>query len=481
MKKTKIIAGLLSAVLLSSCSLFGGKDNNGDNGDGDEEQKKHRFELVVTGGTEDEQEAIRSAADGSIVMVNASALQPDSAKVLYEDNGDYVQLEKTKVARVNKVAYTVSIEWSVDQTQAGFKELLDNGQNSNFLYPAYKGYEHKTEQASLSFSVGKLTCGGATCVAPEALKYTCTVQNSQIYYDDLRISQINGVTEQEKVITAGGNTYHYPSTFNMVNYEDEDGEKYNPYFKVHENNKGVEDVKQYYYCNVPGEVIYLSPDGNWGLIAEGNQVLELYAGSAYDLNKSKFPYLEVGKKVIVSGNLSQYCGNIQLGFITKVAALEGSGKFSDFVSASKTFGTIDASVINSWKLDSSIYGTCQKQAIDGFSNSLQQVTGTPDASTLKDRDGKSVTVGALQNNRFTFTLNVSGGESITVAYDYHTDKSGSVGLFNALKAALSNGGSVTIKGTMRYNGRDEGGSPFVLSDGNTGVWNIVPFELAHVA
>ena len=78
--------------------------------------------------------------------------------------------------------------------------------------------------------------------------------------------------------------------------------------------------------------------------------------------------------------------------------------------------------------------------------------------------------------RYTFVLEV-GSQEMTVAYDYHTDKDGNVGVMAALKTALKAGGQMTIKGTVRYAGNNN--LPFI-TEGNNGVWNIVPYLPAHI-
>ena len=424
-----------------------------------------------TGGTAQEQEAIRAACNHSIALKSpSSTIVPTSTPLLEEDKGDFIKLEKSKVERVEKTPYTVSLEWEVDETQSYFKSFVSNEGNTNMLYINYKGWEHKSETGEIKFRLKKATCGGATLSYPEALQYKCNIQNQQKYVDNLTIAQINKVNGS-KTVTAGTSTYTFESTFDMVDYEFHTGEKYSPYFKIHENNADVEGA--YYYCNVPGKVIYTAPDGNWALIADGNQILEVYAGSGTPLTATNFPYLQVGKYVVVTGNLAQYCGNIQLGFVTSITELTDHSAIAE--PAGTTFATMTEQKISGLK--STVDSQYDKSAIDGFSNSLGQVTGTVVANSLKDKDGNSVSsASSLANNRFTFDVQV-GSQTLKVAYDYHTDKDGSVGLFNALKSKLSTSGTtITVKGTMRYSGNNS--SPFLEPKG---VWTIVPYLPSQVA
>lgn len=453
----------LVALVLSGCSF----DPLGWFSKGKEDDNP--IKLNPTGGTADEREAIKTACNGSVAMKSPStSITPMSTPTLEEDAGDFIKLEKTKVAKVNKTAYTVQLEWYVDQTQAYFKSFVGNQGNTNMLYVNYKGWEHKSETGELKFRLKKATCGGASVENPDTMQYTCKIKNAQKFVDNLTIAQINKVNG-EKTITAGTSQYVFESTFDMVNYEFKQGEKYSPYFKIHENNANVESA--YYYCNVNGKVLYTAPDGNWALIADGDQVLEVYAGSGTALTEANFPYLKKGNYVTVTGNLSQYCGNIQLGFVTGIKELTDHSKIAE---PSGQFAEMTEAKIVSLK--SSSNPQYHKNAIDQFSNSLGKVTGTIVDGSLKDRNDAAATAANLENNRFTFDVKV-GNEILKVAYDYHTDKDKSVGLFNALVAKLGTpGASVTIKGTMRYSGNNN--SPFLNPNG---VWTIVPYEAAHVA
>lgn len=466
MKKGKILlASLLTASLLASCDFKfpWSKDKE----DGNIKEKNWPVKIDVSGGSAEEQEAIRAAVNGSIAIKSGTtSVTPLSTIILSEDSGDYMKLEKTKVSK----GHTVTLEWAVDTTSEYYKDFVDNGENSKFLYIKYKGYDYKSETGSISFTLKKATCGEAKAENAN-LVYNCSVKNTQIYIAPLKIAEAIAVTDQQKVVDVKGTDYVYPSTFDMVDYEYHSDKKYSPYFIVDPRNVGIEGVKEYYYCEVPGKVIYLAPDGNWGLIADGNYVLEIYAGAGTALTTANYPYLAVGNYVKVKGNLSQYCGNIQLGFITSITELTNHSEIEE---PSGAYATLDETKLAALNLDAPF--TCQKQAVEGFSNSLAKVTGVIDPTTIKDRDGKSVSASAVVNNRFTFELRV-GSEKIVVAYDYHCDKDGSHGLFNTMKSKLQAGGTLTVEGTMRYNGSDS--SPFILS-GNTGVWNIVPLTSANI-
>ena len=277
-------------------------------------------------------------------------------------------------------------------------------------------------------------------------------------------------------VDADGTIHKYASTFDIVDYEYHDGKTYSPYFLT--NNPEATE-KQYLYLNIPGKVIYTAPDGNWGLLADGKNVLEFYAGSGTAFNEKNWPNL-ANKYVKISGNMGQYCGNVQLGFVTRITALKDAEKATLAEPEPLAYRTIDETLLKSLQIEGY---TCAKQAVkfsDGscLSNGLGQVTGTLVPGSLKNSSAEECEASALvSTKRFTFELQV-GSEKLQVAYDYHTDKDGTHNLFKTLQAKVAAGGQMTLKGTMRYSGNDS--APFI-TEGNNGVWSIVPFLAEHVA
>lgn len=461
--KKKLIYGLV----LCSLALVGcGKKEESNNGGG---KKKYSINFDISGGSDQEKQAMLAAANGNIIVAHGDAdepLIPTSEKVLKEDEGANISVTtKNKSAKAeDKSKHEVSFTWKIESPNGYLDSVKDMDDGvTKYVYPKYKGYSYKTETGKITLEVTKITCGGATATNP-GIKYTVSVQNEQYHHNDVTIAQINAVTEETKTVKVNDSTtVKYPSTFDMVNYEVEAGSKsYSPYFKKDPLNAGME--KQYYYVNVKGKIIYASPDGNWALLADGDQVIELYSGNALDLDATHYPAMAQNDGwVIVSGNLSQYNGNIQIGFITKINPL---ADHTGCTEPTLNYKDVDFS---KFVIDDSFGYECQKQAIDGFSNSLAHVTG----KISKGPDSMS------KGSRFTFELKTANNDVITVAYDYHTDKSGDVGLFDKLEDLVKNHSTdtVTIKGTMRYTGNNT--NPFTLA-GNKGAWQIVPFEANHV-
>lgn len=509
-KLTYLLAGLLAVSSLAAC------------GDDPVKPKNYPIKLAVSGGSEAEQTAIKEAVNFKpLCSVAGSTVTPVATPNLRQDNekGNTVLLTTSYAVAVSGKNYTVDIEWDVDTTSEFYGATFDFDDKHKQVELAYPGYVESGESVgTFSWSIKKLSCGEATCTTQEngnPVKYNAKVYGQEYFHEDMSIAEISAVTAKEKrvEVTKSGSTsvYVFPSTFDLVDYEFDPEEKtYSPYFVG--NNPGKE--KDYRYVNVTGKVIYLAPDGNWGLLANGDDVLEIYAGAGTKLNAQNFPHF-ADEYVTVVGNISQYCGNIQLGFITEVRKADKASVTDPTLTFKNTLEGDLASL--------NIEDAGQKIAVPGLSNSLRKVTGTIVANSLKDRDGNATTVGALQNNRFTFEVKV-GEQKIVVAYDYHTDGNASVGLFNALKAKLQAGGQITVSGTARYSGADTNPfldqcySPKAVKDATTfakgtyylrdglsftkavefeeakksnyyvltsanksGVWTIVPYVTEHIA
>lgn len=474
MKKSRLLLATLAVFTLSGCELpFGNKENKESEGGGGNTPapaKVYDLEPEITGGSEEEKTAILEALNNRpICNLNGSSTSeifPESTPILNEDKGDGIKVTTSQ----NIGEKTVSITWNVDETQEYFAAVLDSDAAHKIIEIKYKGYGNP--DGEFKWSISKLECGEAKALNAN-IEYKAIVKNEEYKHDDYTIDELYAFDDNEKVVTVKGKEYKFPSTFNIVDYEDQGKSTYSPYFIT--NNPDAKE-KQYLYVNVTGKVIYLAPDGNWGLLANGDDVLEFYAGSGTKLNAKNWPNL-AKEYVTVVGNMGQYCGNVQLGFVTKIK----EAKASDITEPSLTFRPIIEENIVQMRKEGYPADT-QALKIDGvhMDGSLRQVTGTLVAGSLKDKDGNVVSDPTkLANNRFTFKLQV-GAKTMAIAYDYHTDGNGEYGdsgLFSTLIDKLVAGGEMTIKGTARYAGNNS--SPFYQT--NDGVWNIVPFDVSHVA
>ena len=464
MKKNKLFYLFpLAALVLSGCSLedlmFWKQKNPGN----------YKISPQIDGGTTEEKEAILNVINSKPICNKSgnavTEILPDVTPTLKEDDGDDIMLTTRQIAKNKKY---VDITWSVPEAQAYYSKVSDLDEVHKLLEINYQHFG--VPAGELTWNISKLVCGGAVCNNPKEMTYKATIMNEEYRHDDTTIAAINKVTDQELVVDAGGTSHKFASTFDIVDYTYHENKDYSPYFLT--NNPEAEQ-KQYLYYNVPGKVIYTAPDGNWGLLGDGNQVLEFYIGAGKALTVNNWPNL-AKEYIVMSGNMGQYCGNIQFGFMTKIKEAPADKK-AHIEEPLLTYPVLTELDIASWKVEGY---TAEKQAIDGFSGSLHTVTGTLIEGSILDKKGEEVTdIDNMVNNRFTFKLQV-GEQVMTVAYDYHTDKEGAVGLFNNIKTALKKGGQMTVKGTMRYSGNDDA---CFITEGNNGVWNIVPFLPEHIA
>ena len=482
MKLSKLLLVGFASMALAACDMpWSKKDKGGDT-------PEYDLNPDISGGSEEEKKAILETLNNKpICMKNgtsSSEIFYDSHPNLMEDEGDNVKLTTKQVVS----GKTVNITWELDESQEYFSKWLKpaTDQNHWFIEIDYKGYDYgKTHgDGSLSWKISKMECGEAKTTG-NVVSYSATVKNEQYYHDNVTIDDCYKIVEGEYTKTdSAGVAHKFPSRFDLVDYDKEDAKgNLSPYYKT--NNPEAKE-KQYYYVNVTGKVIFLAPDGNFGLIADGDNVLEIYAGSGTALKTSNYPNLAVGNVVTVVGNLGQFCGNVQLGFITKV--LQGDPAAITAPTNPLTFREMTEAKIG--ELTAPGYQShTQAIKVDGvhMEGSLRSVTGTLVANSIEWCDGdaddakswKSTDAdGIKKTKRFKFRMAV-GTKEYTIAFDYHIVRNSNSMLFETLQGKLKSGAAFTVKGFSRYFGNNS--TPFDQEVDGKGVWELLPFEDAHVA
>lgn len=460
MKKINyFFVALMTAAVLGGC---GKKDEGSSNNNSEYDPDDYAYvPQNISGGTEDERLAIVESTNMQLCTKNGSSeICPEDNFEFSGTSNDYLKMTTSQNVFVNDESYTVKIEWNLDETK-GTKSVSDaNHILFEFNYP-----KRGEADTTFNWSIKSMTCGDASTTDPQ-VNFSVKLLANTIERGEYTIAEINKVTEGPTTIE--GKTY--PSTFDLIDYEHTYEGKISPDFPIN----GTDGTYERCYVRVLGEVIYYAPDGNWALIADGDQILEFYAGSGTPLIPKNFPAMEIGNKVAIEGHMASYYGNFQLGFITKISKLDDT-EAAKVTSWTRNYPTLTETAIAGFKV---VGFDAEKQAIDGFMNSLRSVTGTLVAGSLKNNSKQAVDVSGLKSNdRFTFELQV-GAQKILVAYDKHCDLNATEGLFNGLKAALSKGSEITIKGTMRYSGAEEKVKIQTLPDSR---WSIVPFLAEHVA
>ena len=323
MKKTRLVVVALAATMCASCSIqdlmFWKKTK------ADEQVPTGTYEIQpeVKGGSLDEKKAIYETINNMPICTRngktSTDILPENQPTFSEDDGDGIKITTKQVIR----EHNVLLNWDIDQTQTYFGGILHSDEAHDIIEIAYQGYGK--EEGTLTWKLGKLTCGEAVCEDANVV-YNAKVKNEEFKHENKTLTELYKITHEELIVKDSNDVLKnkWPSTFDLINYTyDEDASSYSPYWPT--NNPQAEKNKQYFYVNVPGKVIYKAPDGNWALLSDGKNVLELYAGSGTALNDKNWPNLAT-EYVKVSGNMSQYCGNMQLGFVTKILALKDSEK-----------------------------------------------------------------------------------------------------------------------------------------------------------
>jgi len=421
-------------------------------------------ELVsnVSGGTADQREAIQTCVKKSIAQIsNTTTVLIGGSYDLSEDNGDYLSLATTWATKVTSgKKYDVYIDWDVSSS-AFVRSVTDSDATHKmveFNYPGQGG-----QDGTYTFSIRSMSCGEASTMDPK-VSYTCNVKKATYKHYDVSIDDVN------KVVDIGDGKYGY----DIVDYSDSK----HVWFKQQPENVDKGDKSGYYYVNCTGKLIYATPDGNWGLIADGDSIMEIYAGSMYNIKESRYPAMK-DKYITVVGNMAHYYGNLQIGYITEMK----SANTTDLKNGEPS-GLHKVMTANDFAAIKNEFGG-HSQCVNGanLSNALVSVNATYVAGSLKGSDGKATTKDKLASSaRFTFDVKVKGvdcaDEVITIAYDYHVDKDGSQNVFANISKVIDSTSEFVLKGTLRYSGDDSNG--FVQTSTIPGAWQIAPFLSDHI-
>lgn len=390
-------------------------------GGGNPEAEKRAIDLA-------KQQTIASVSKETALVENTPADIGWSTAGVYNNDFLFLTTSQLVLDKESGDEFTVAIEWSYDSSYTFVREKVKVDDTHENIYFNYS----KTEEYDFNFSA-KLTCGSAEAVTAN---YQVHLKTKNIEFEELSIQEIYEAN-------SGNNGFALvdPTT---------------GYYAKNNDNFDYLCVETY------GQVIYFAPDGDWALIGDGNWCLELFAGgsSAKPLTSDSFPAFTVGSKVKVQGELTSYYGNAQMAYIFDITATDKP------VTAPANFPALSGSQFSGkhyWE--------------GGLMNSIRTISAVY-AGNLKDKSGNAVTAADLSNGRFTFDATVDG-VTIQVAYDYHVDRNGDLGVFNAYKAklqSLSNGAAFTLKGTVRFTGPTQ-----KSYNGNetATTWSIVPWAADH--
>ena len=454
MKKTLFILPLLAGLALTTgCDLFKKKTDD------------DAWIVVpeIEGGTADEKQAILEAVNNLSVCVRkgGSDLFPTAKNInLSGTEQDYIRV----LNKVNANGKTVELTWDFKTSQSTFDARVKVDDSADLVYIKYPAAGAADQ--TFEWSLTKIVCGGAVSTKTNS-DYSAAVKAPMYDFVPMTIGQINAVTDTgvAQTFEYGGKTYTFDSTSNIIKYDTGNTKGYSPWWNT---GRAADAEENYIFTTVRGKIIYLSDDGNWGLLADGDHIIEIYSGSELDLNATSYPEIN-SNYVEIKGEVSHYYGNFQLSFIKSIRKYEGN----EVTAPTNTFADLTEAKLAAAKLlEVPTTKKVYKQFTSQFEqNALMEVTG----KVVKGPS--STTKGA----RFTFDIEVGDSKQpLEVAYDYHVDKN-SGNVETALRAKAVVGNTITLKGTVRFSHSvDKTLIPVTNQKGTGGQWSIVPFEVAHM-
>ena len=454
MKRNRIIrfATLFASMsLLTACNpidwiknLFNGGGGKSGGIDYDEYDFVPEFES----GTDEDKIAILEAINYKkpVTTKSNNTVFPGTDMNLTEDAGDYIILS-TKQLMGDK---TVEFQWEIDTTKAvlaGVSDIDDYHKVLEFNYPGFKN-----PNTEFTWTMKQASCGTAV-TSKTNCSYKVVLQGEKYLHGLMTIAEIQAVTVGDYETEYGV----YPSRFDVINYDQE-----HPWPI---SNPLDTEAKQRYLC-VLGKIIYYAPDGNWLLLANGDDITEVYTGAGTPLTPAKYPAMN-NEYVKVFGQVAGYRGNIQIGIIENIKAATPEEKATITEPTLMVRDITETFIKTELDLEGKDY---QRPAVPNcFSNSLGKVSGTVVNGSYVE-DGK----------RFTFEVQV-GTRKMKVAYDYHVDNNGAGGFKSALQAKAKVGGTqVEITGTMRYSNSVDKVSQGCFGLVSGGEWTLVPYLPEHI-
>ena len=416
MKKTKI-AGLLLTIAAASV-------------------------LASCGNPEQELAACEAALTKSIATVTGTPLSSSVTTELSGDSNDIVTVTTKQLVNVDGNKYTVELSWSWDEE---FNDLITQkaANDDDTHAKLYFNYPSKAEQENGLDAKFKVEAKVNKQVA--TAEYSVHLAPCTYKFDEMTIAELYALKDS-------GDTFAFM---------DDSGE-------LISQNHG----QDYYYVKVSGKLVYVAPDKNFGILADGNHYVYLYK-----INKYGDPGAAVvGKYFRISASIAQYYGNIQLSYIKNIEELDDHSNITEPTNFTVT------NDIN--EKDSA--GFKPFYSADAISTMINPVTGVATNPMVQVKVGSSTVMQASTfdafdgTTRYTFDLKLDDTHTITVAYDYHTGttdtESGTATreAFKTVLNAVTDGSTkLTVKGCLIFNNPSN-------SIGPDGAWQIVPLEAGDI-
>lgn len=206
-----------------------------------------------------------------------------------------------------------------------------------------------------------------------------------------------------------------------------------------------------YWIETWGRVIYATADGNWGLVANGDKVLQLYRldemGNKWNYTKFK------DKNVIIKAALDFGYGNPQASYVQDIAEIETGDTTHPVAEPVINNAFTEAMLSNKQWNTNPLFNKIGSIAGAKYNGNLRSVKnasaggGTTIVQIAEDKKS-SITP---KTTRYEFDIKV-GSLVMTVATDYHACKD-SDAFTNAVKDWIVNasvGSAIKVEGTVRW-------------------------------
>ena len=391
--------------------------------------------------TADQLEAVEKALKQTVLTESGAGSQVVAGSPTDLEGYKNVSLTMTKVRNKLKVSsgekVDVTIDWSYDssleQYVRSFQEFDNEHDLMKFNYGHAQTDEHgdvidptyKTGYTTTEFKLKATAKAGPASLEKE---FIVNLKHNASVYDKLSIAQI---------------------------YETEGGQY--KWQKDKKNIKGNHN-QTYYYVEVSGKVEYVSPDKNWGLLSDGNHMIELYQIK----ESTDKDVCEVGEYITVKADISQYKGNVQLAYCNFMEKMADHASITPLVTVGELSGNINQ------KGEEGYQTYCS-----GIGNNIGTLTDVA-VKELRDKDGNVVSAGfsAFNKDARQIIVVTKGGHDIWIAHDYHTAANSAAfgDELSSVVKSLSVGDHVNFKGTLRY--AKDGDEPF--DEG--GEWQLTPYQ-----
>lgn len=244
---------------------------------------------------------------------------------------------------------------------------------------------------------------------------------------------------------------------------------------------------EFYNVETQGKLVYATPDGNWGVLQDGDKFIQIYQLSMapiWDIIKDKL----VGNKIWLKASVSPAYGNIQLSYVKSMLPIKaGDSAHPVTDGGEKSMSASDVSNLNWWTNPIfNAIGTISGATVkDGKIYQIKNASGGSSTTETVVTDKSSI---KSETNRYEFDIQV-GSHTMRYATDYHAccgkdgkgDSTEYSAQMNAFLQGLTAGQSVKVQGTVRWlNDRSvSSGNDYTIR--TAGNWTITPFLPGHIA